>query len=119
MKCIWCKKDFTPKPSRPTQRFCCSNCREEYHEAQLLVKRKVKTILLKHGDYHVEEEQLKKIIKAKILIFGPHLKQIHQCPCDALNQYRYCGSDRCIQDIEEEGHCHCNLFWKHFKGEKQ
>lgn len=119
MKCIWCKNEFTPNPSRPTQRFCCPHCREQYHEAQLLIKRKVKTILLKHGDFHVEEEQLKKIIKAKIMIFGPHLKQIHKCPCDALNKYRYCGSDRCLQDIEEEGHCHCQLFWRHQKGEKQ
>ena len=119
MKCKWCKKEFNPNPKRPTQRFCNYKCGEKYHEAQSLIKMRIKNLLIKHGDYHVEVEQLKKIINAKILVFGPNLKHIYRCPCDSQNPERYCGSDRCLQDIEKEGHCHCNLFWKHFKGEKQ
>ncbi len=119
MICKWCKKEFEPNPRQPTQRFCNYTCKVNYHGAVSKIKAKVKTLLLKHGDYHVEEEKLKKIINAKILIFGGTKCSIHRCPCDANNLSRYCGSKLCEQDILYDGHCHCNLFWVHEKGEKK
>lgn len=118
MRCKWCKKEFEPNPLRPTKRFCCHECKMEYHGAVSKIKSKVKTILLKHGDFHVTEEQLKKIINAKIILFAPG-GNIHRCPCDGDNPERFCGSKLCTSDVERDGHCHCNLFWRHEKGEKQ
>ena len=60
MICKWCKKEFEPNPRQPTQRFCNYTCKVNYHGAVSKIKAKVKTLLLKHGDYHVEEEKLKK-----------------------------------------------------------
>lgn len=116
MKCKWCKKDFTPSESRPTQRFCCYECKVEYHAAVAKIKGKVKRILLKHPSFHVEEDQLKKITNAKILMFAKG--DIHRCPCDSRNSERFCGSPRCIADVNETGHCHCNLFWRYMEKDK-
>lgn len=116
MRCKWCKKEFTPNPLRLSQRFCCYNCKREYHGAVAKIKSKVKTVLLKHPSFHVEEDQLKKIINAKILLFAGG--DVHRCPCDAGNTYRFCGSLRCIADVNETGHCHCNLFWRYMEKDK-
>ena len=67
--------------------------------------------MLANPNYHVEQQQLQKIIKAKMLIFRGKDKEIHRCPCDSNNPKRYCGSQLCKQDILYDGHCHCNLFW--------
>lgn len=117
MICKWCKREFEPNPRQPAQRFCSYHCKTTYHGAVSKIKSKVKTILLKHGDYHVEEEKLKKIINAKVLLFA-NSGDIHRCPCDANNPERFCGSKLCQKDILQDGHCHCNLFWVHEKGEK-
>lgn len=117
MICKWCKKEFELRDSRPTQRFCSYDCKCQYHGAVSKIKGLIKRLLLKHGDYHVNEDQLKKIINAKILLFAGD--NIHRCPCDANNPDRFCGSKLCAKDIQTDGHCHCNLFWKHEKGEKQ
>lgn len=50
-----------------------------------------------------------KIVRAKKMMFSDDLTR---CPCDGNNPDRYCGSRLCMQNIEEDGHCHCNMFFK-------
>lgn len=108
--CAWCGKEFTPNPKRAAQRFCCYECKVIYHAAIARIKNKIKHILKTNPHLHVEEDKLKKIINAKMLIFHGKNKAIHRCPCDALNPLRFCGSKLCQHDILYDGHCHCNLF---------
>lgn len=32
------------------------------------------------------------------------------CPCEPENAKRYCGSKKCLNEIKEQGTCHCGLF---------
>lgn len=63
--------------------------------------------------YALKEENVKKIARAKNMLFGKD--NWRRCPCDGSNEERYCGSPLCKQDIEEKGICHCNL---HCRGEE-
>ena len=49
-----------------------------------------------------------KIIAAKLRFFGED--EWRKCPCDRVNQGRFCCSTQCQKDVRETGTCHCNLF---------
>ena len=49
------------------------------------------------------------IAKAKARFFG--LEQWTRCPCDRESD-RACCSAHCLEDIEKNGVCHCNLYKK-------
>jgi ferredoxin-thioredoxin reductase catalytic subunit len=57
----------------------------------------------------VNEDNIAKIVSAKSLLFKNNWLW---CPCDRQNPERSCISDTCREDIERDGHCHCNLFLK-------
>lgn len=51
-----------------------------------------------------------KIANAKVLCFVNHNKSYLRCPCDAMNENRYCISKQCRADIDNNGVCHCNCY---------
>jgi hypothetical protein len=63
-----------------------------------------------NSGYKLEENNVKKIAKAKNMMFG--LKEWRRCPCEGTNSDRYCGSELCKADIERDGVCHCHLHLK-------
>lgn len=54
-------------------------------------------------------DKLNAIVGAKRLLLGD--KWIY-CPCEANDVARYCGSEKCLAEINEKGVCHCGLFAK-------
>ncbi len=58
----------------------------------------------------VNDKALEAIVSSKVQNFG--LEDWSPCPCDMENSARYCGSELCAEEIEENGICHCGLFKK-------
>ncbi len=54
-------------------------------------------------------DNAEKIANAKSRFFTP--EEWERCPCDR-NSDRACISDRCKQEIEANGICHCSLYRK-------
>ncbi|MBQ9737902.1 MAG: hypothetical protein IJV75_00095 [Alphaproteobacteria bacterium] len=53
-------------------------------------------------------DNVDKIIKAKLRFFGE--ENWRKCPCDRGNEERFCCSNQCQKDVNENGVCHCNMF---------
>lgn len=53
---------------------------------------------------------VQKIANAKKMMFGE--EEWQRCPCDGQNPKRYCISEQCRKDIEENGECHCHCYRK-------
>lgn len=65
-------------------------------------------VLAEKNNYELSENALK-VAKAKLRLFGE--KQWAKCPCVQDGKHA-CISPLCRQHIEEDGKCHCNLFFK-------
>jgi ferredoxin-thioredoxin reductase catalytic subunit len=76
------------------------------------IENEIRADALKSG-YTLKEQNIKKIARAKNMLFGKD--NWRRCPCDGSNENRYCGSELCTKDIAEKGVCHCNL---HCRGEE-
>lgn len=73
-----------------------------------LVKSQLKNIVEKFG-YTLNEENVDKIINAKLQFFG--IEKWRNCPC--VNDGKHaCISKLCKEKIESDGVCHCNLIKK-------
>lgn len=59
---------------------------------------------------YVPTKNVEKIAKAKTMMFGE--KEWNRCPCDGMNENRYCISETCRNDIERDGECHCHCYTK-------
>lgn len=103
-KCKMCGAEIT-RTDREV--FCSQQCAYDYKNIEVSLKRSLKRIGKKYG---FEVENLKKVVNAKMMLFGRYHEDVKRCPCDADNPERYCGSVRCIADVVNDGHCHCNLF---------
>ena len=57
-------------------------------------------------------KNFEKIANAKYICFSSHDKNPLMCPCDANNEERFCISERCMKDIEQNGVCHCGCYCK-------
>lgn len=53
-------------------------------------------------------QNLESIAKAKLRFFG--LLSWYRCPCAREDEDRRCISPKCLEEIQTEGTCHCNLF---------
>jgi|GEM_PF-368429 len=53
-------------------------------------------------------ENIEKIARAKNMMFGT--AEWYRCPCDGLNQERFCISELCKSDIKQHGVCHCRCY---------
>ena len=107
-KCKWCGQEFN---SINRQLYCSYRCYWEINSKRSIIRSFIKRIAKK---FNLDVKNKNKIINAKILLFGKG--DVKRCPCDAQNPERYCGSLRCLADIQNNGHCHCNLF--HLKDKK-
>jgi hypothetical protein len=106
-KCKWCGKEF--EQNAENQIFCGVDCSGAYNYQRAKAQRKVKQVA-RDFDFDISEQNFRKIINAKLMIFKSG--NIYRCPCDAQNPKRFCGSAQCIADTVNNGHCHCNLFFK-------
>ena len=59
---------------------------------------------------YVPTANIEKIARAKTMMFGEGEWQ--RCPCDGNNAARYCISELCRSDIENNGICHCSCYTK-------
>lgn len=103
-RCRWCGKLYTPKADH--QKYCCGKCRSDQFNMTITAKRKIRR-LAKLSQKELNLANFSKIIDAKILMFKD---KYLRCPCDAKDRMRYCGSKKCLKEIEEVGQCHCGLF---------
>ena len=103
-RCQYCGKEFE-EGKRKT--YCSVDCAYLCHSDTYRIKSLIKNIARKNK---FDVKNLDNIIKAKIRFF--HNGDIKRCPCDGNNPERFCGSPLCITDVINEGHCHCNLFWR-------
>lgn len=55
-------------------------------------------------------KNLENIAKAKLRMFG--LDNLFRCPCASKDSERFCISNKCKNDIENDLICHCRLFLK-------
>lgn len=104
MKCKWCGKEFEPK--NKIHKYCCYHCRTEEFNTIITAKRNFRRIA-KENEIELNLENLNKITNAKMIMFK---KNYLQCPCDASDKERYCGSKKCIEEVKTKGICHCGLF---------
>lgn len=108
-KCRWCGKEFDDEDR---EIYCSYRC---YYEA-VVARSKIRGFISRMSKkFNLDVKNRDKIIKAKLMLFAKG--DIKRCPCDAQNPERYCGSLRCLADIQNNGHCHCNLF--HLKDNKK
>ncbi|MDR2526340.1 MAG: hypothetical protein LBC92_00500 [Rickettsiales bacterium] len=79
-----------------------------------LNKNKMKSVLSAIAEIRgvIPNENIDKIINAKINFFHKKGMSFLRCPCDANDIERSCISDKCMRDIEESGICHCNCYVK-------
>ena len=68
---------------------------------------KIKEMADKYG--YTLTDNAPKIAKVKERFFTAD--EWHRCPCDPDSD-RYCISDRCKQEIETDGVCHCHCYMK-------
>lgn len=52
------------------------------------------------------------VAKAKYMIFSRNKKSPIFCPCESNDEKRFCISEKCLQDIEKNGICHCGCYRK-------
>lgn len=102
-KCKWCGKEFE---SMNRQKYCSCDCYWQVNNKRSSLRGLIKRIAKK---FNLDVKNRDKIIKAKLMIFANG--DVKRCPCDAQNPERYCGSLRCLADIQNNGHCECRLFW--------
>lgn len=103
-RCQYCGKEIE-NPRKKT--YCSTDCSYNYQVDIAKIRNCIKTVARKNN---FDVKNAESITRAKIRFFrGKNLKR---CPCDADNPERYCGSPLCITDVINEGHCHCNLFWR-------
>lgn len=56
-------------------------------------------------------DNLQKISKAKLKFFG--LNDWYRCPCYGQDDLEHgCGKEACLNEIKQNGICHCKLFTK-------
>ena len=79
-----------------------------------IVQNEIRKIAKQKG--YIYSNFLKNIATAKLRMFG--IDKWFQCPCDASGE-RFCISEKCKQDIEKEGKCHCNLYLKKINKENK
>lgn len=109
--CMNCGKEFTPKTKY--QIFCSHDC---YIDMSYFVQNtKNKLIRIADNNCFIVNN-LSKIVKAKRLLFRHD--SMMRCPCAANDKDRYCGSPKCIQEIKENGVCHCGLYRSALQNDK-
>lgn len=106
MKCLNCGKDNPPSLSHRARKFCCKDCQQKYFNKKAKVKRLINRIAKEYG---LQVRNVDKIVKAKLLLFKEDLSR---CPCMAQDVEKYCGSTKCLNEINKKGNCCCNLFFK-------
>lgn len=104
MKCSWCGTEFEP---RDHQKYCGCKCKYEHDMAFGNLSDRI-TRMAKRLGFELSESK-NKIFNAKLMLFK---KAYMRCPCAADDQNRYCGSPKCIEEINRIGKCHCGLFIK-------
>lgn len=104
MKCRWCGKEFEPKDSH--HKYCQPQCKTDEYNTEIKAKRHFKRIAKENG-FEVDLSKISKITNAKLMMFK---KDYLRCPCDAMDNFRYCGSPKCLGEITAKGQCHCGLF---------
>ena len=72
-----------------------------------MTENSLRETMLKVGELNGVEptENFDKIVRAKEL-----MKLGLDCPCDKDNHARYCISDKCFNDIQKFGECHCHCW---------
>ena len=104
IKCLNCGKEFIRKQEK--QKYCNWKCQKEMLKSEKKLKYKINS-LAKIMNFDLKN--VDKILRAKKLLFNA--ENLHRCPCDAQNPNRFCGSIQCMNDIINNGHCECRLFW--------
>lgn len=104
MKCKWCGKEFEPVAKH--HKYCCRECKTEEFNTTIKAKRHFYRIAIENN-FVVDKSKINKITAAKIMMFK---KDYLRCPCDAMDDFRYCGSPKCLGEITAKGECHCGLF---------
>lgn len=107
MICKWCGEEIISTPGHRRKLFCSRDCAMKYHYRLGYVKRMIFKVAEKNN---FAMKNVDKIARAKVTFFKNG--DIKRCPCDQTNPLNYCGSEYCIADVLESGHCHCNLFHK-------
>lgn len=82
------------------------NSKEPTEQEEILAK--MESICASKG-YYCSDNSVK-IARAKKALFG--IEEWQRCPCDAKDETRFCISNQCQKDIENDGHCHCNCYFK-------
>jgi hypothetical protein len=78
----------------------------------------------KKGSYSVTREQAIKLIsfaQENHLVINPvgyeyyamAFNEFHHCPCD--KKRLSCPCDLALAEIEKDGHCTCQLYWRNYK----
>lgn len=80
---------------------------KELNEQEEILE-KMKAVCASKG-FHCWDNSIK-IARAKKALFG--IDEWQRCPCDAKDETRFCISNQCQKDIETDGHCHCNCYFK-------
>lgn len=107
MKCLNCGKDNPPSLSARQRKFCCKDCQQDYFNKKAKIKRFINRIA---KEYSLEVKNVDKIVRAKLMLFKDG--NLHGCPCSADDVEKYCGSPKCLNEINKKGNCCCNLFFK-------
>lgn len=117
MKIVSKRNVVSPSTKKTVFRYVCHNCYARGPVADSELECKVKTLspaikeemikIAKDKNFEISEN-MEKIIKAKIRMFGEN--DWKKCPCCVGDDDRYCGSEQCELDTYRENHCHCNLF---------
>ena len=105
MICRRCRKEFEPR--KYGQVYCCGDCYYLAAKERNSIKSRIR-VIAKNNNFEIRN--LDKIVRLKMSMFWDGDKR--KCPCASGNKEKYCGSEACINETKEKGHCHCGLFYK-------